>query len=208
MQQYNHKNMIKQSRILSSFFEPWGITRRKPLSFFLFCLFTVFAGQIGILINIIIRVSSGKFSITESIYLDTISGSFYTFSIALVASALGPLFVNFVEKSPTEFRSIKITTISLTIFILFFTGIFYSISATNPDSIEVSNFEIDWPQLIFFIVAIVVSLYSFNLLELENFKDEFDDINDNNYAVKEDKLVNTIVNSSDQLKADKKGNKL
>lgn len=207
-QQEKHINLKKKSRIWYSFKEPWGIIKRKPMSFFLFCLFTVFAGQIGILINLIIRVSSGKFSLVESLYLDSISGSFYTFSIALIASALGPLFVNFVEKSPTEFRSIKITTISITIFILFFTGIFYSISTTNPESIGIISFGIDWPQLSFFLLAIVISLFSFNLLELENFKDDYADINDDNYAGVEDELVKTIVQSSTQIKTDKKGNKL
>lgn len=208
IQQEKNINQKKQRRIWNSFIEPWGIIKRKPLSFFLFCLFTVFAGQIGILINIIIRISSGKFSLAESLYLDSISGSFYTFSIALIASALGPLFVIFVEKSPTEFRSIKITTISLTIFILFFSGIFYSITTTNPNSIGITSFRIDWPQLSFFLIAIVVSLYSFNLLELENFKDDYADINDDNYAAVEDELVKTIVKSSNQIKKDKKGNKL
>lgn len=198
----------KQRRVWNSFKKPWGIIKRKGMSFFLFCLFTVFAGQIGILMNIIIRVKSGKFSLIESLYLDSISGSFYTFSIALIASALGPLFVNFVEKSPTEFRSIKITTISFTIFILFFTGIFYSISTTNPDSIGITSFRIDWPQLLCFLVAILVSLFSFNLLELENFKDDYADINDDNYAGIEDELVKTMAKSSTQVKTDKKGNKL
>ncbi|OXA73024.1 hypothetical protein B0A67_06160 [Flavobacterium aquidurense] len=207
-QQEKHNNLKKKSRIWYSFKEPWGIIKRKPMSFFLFCLFTVFAGQIGILINIIIRVSSEKFSLVESLYLDSVSGSFYTFSIALIASALGPLFVNFVEKSPTEFRSIKITTISITIFILFFTGIFYSISTTNPESIGITSFGIDWPQLSFFLLAIVVSLFSFNLLELENFKDDYADINDDNYASVEDELVKTIVQSATHIKTDKKGNKL
>lgn len=201
-------NLKKKNRIWNSFIKPWGIIKRKQMSFFLFCLFTVFAGQLGIIINVIIRVILGEFSLFESLYLDSKSGSFYTFSIALIASALGPLFVNFVEKSPTEFRSIKITTISLTIFILFFTGIFYSISTTNPKSIGITSFGIDWPQLSVFLLSILVSLYSFNLLELENYKDDYSDINDGNYAANENNKVQIIMQSATHLKIDKKGNKL
>lgn len=202
------KKVKKTNKIWNSFKKPWNIINKKPMSFFLFCLFTVFAGQMGIIINFIVRLSSGNFSLQESIYLDSISGSFYTFSIALIASALGPLFVNFVEKSPTEFRSIKITTISITIFILFFTGIFYSISTINPNSLNIKSFSIDWPQLILFIIAIIISLYSFNLLELENYKEEFSDINDENYALVEDEKVKEFVKASISIKTDKKGRKL
>lgn len=202
------KENQQQSKIWNSFKKPWSIIRKKPMSFFLFCLFTVFAGQIGMVINIIVRLSSGKFSLIESIYLDSLSGSFYTFSIAIIASALGPLFVNFVEKSPTEFRSIKVTSISITIFILFFTGIFYSTSTANSETLNVQIIGIDWPQLILFLLAIVISLYSFNLLELENFKEEYRDINDDNYALVEDEKVQKFVKSSIEIKTDKKGNKL
>jgi len=198
----------KENRIWKSFIKPWGIIKRKQLSFFLFCLFTVFAGQIGIIINLIIRLSSGKFNLEQSLYLDSISGSFYTFSIALIASALGPLFVNFVENSPTEFRSLKITTISITIFILFFTGIFYSISTTTQAPIALNNFGIDWPQLLLFIIAIVISLYSFNLLELDNFKEDFNDINDQDYAVNEDNEVKILSGIVDTVNSDSRGNKM
>lgn len=202
------KSEKNKNKIWKSFKKPWCIIKKKPMSFFLFCLFTVFAGQLGILINLISRLSTNKFTFFESIYLDSNSGSFYTFSIALIASALGPLFVNFVEKSPTEFRSIKITTISITIFVLFFTGIFYSTSSINTNSINIKMFNVDWPQLLFFLIAILISLYCFNLLELENFKDDFSDINDDNYALLEDEKVKNLATSSTKINVDKKGNKL
>ncbi len=209
LQEKEKKNkQKKENKIWKSFKKPWGIIKRKTMSFFLFCLFTVFAGQIGIIINLIIRLSNGKFNLEQSLYLDSISGSFYTFSIALIASALGPLFVNFVEKSPTEFRSIKITTISITIFILFFTGIFYSISTTTQNPIKLNSFGIDWPQLILFIMAIVISLFSFNLLELDNFKEDFNDINDQDYAIIEDNDVKKLSKKVATVNTDSKGNKM
>ncbi|MFZ1706199.1 MAG: hypothetical protein WAT79_17770 [Saprospiraceae bacterium] len=208
LQEEDKKQQKRNIKVWKSFKEPWGIIKRKPISFFLFCLFTVFAGQIGIIINIIIRLSSGKFDLVQSLYLDSLRGSFYTFSIALIASALGPLFVNFVEKSPTEFRSIKILTISITIFVLFFAGVFYSTSATNPKSLIINNFGFDWPQLIIFILAIIISLYSFNLLELDNFKEDFDDINDQNYAIIEDNEVKNLSEKIATVNSDSKGNKM
>jgi len=206
--QEKKQKQAKENKILKSFKKPWGIIKRKPMSFFLFCLFTVFAGQIGIIINIIIRMSSGKLNLVQSLYLDSVSGSFYTFSIALIASALGPLFVNFVEKSPTEFRSIKVTTISITIFILFFAGIFYSTSTVTPDILTTMRYSIDLPQFILLLLAILISLYSFNLLELDNFKEDFDDINDQDYAIKEDKEVKKLSDKIATVNSDSKGNKV
>lgn len=47
-------------------------------------------------------------SVAKSICIDSQSGSFYTYSIALIASILGPLFVGLLEDSPTRFKTIKV----------------------------------------------------------------------------------------------------
>lgn len=197
-------------KIVKSFLSPWSIIKKKPLAFILFFLFTIFAGQIGIIINLITRLHSGKFNFYQSVYLDSASGSFYTYSIALIASSLGPLFVNFAEKSPTEFRSIKILTISISIFVLFFAGVLYSVTTVNPDpsTINSENFIIDLPQFILFVFAILIATYIFNVLELENFKEDFPCINDENYAEKEDDEIDNLSKSANNLSNDNKGNKL
>lgn len=202
------KDIKGPKKIFISCIKPWKIIRKKPLNFFLYCLFTVFAGQIGIIINIILRVSKDNTTITQSLYLDSINGAFYTFSIALIASALGPLFINFIEKSPTEFRSIKITTISITIFVLFFAGIFYSGSVNSTGAELISNISIDWAQLSFLILSILIALYVFNILELDNYREEFEELNDENYAQKEDEEIRKMEEEVSSLKRDSRGNRI
>lgn len=193
-----------------SFAKPWKLILRNKMSFFIWFIFTIFAGQIGFILNIIIRVINGKLTLSQCIYLESASGSFYTFSIALIASILGPLFVNFLESSPTDFRSIKIFLITILIFTLFFGGVFYSTSIDNNfDNLHLEDlkFSIDWWQGLFFCVSVTLALYSFNVFKLDEHKKDFENINDN-YAIKEDRKRDLLDNKSSSLITDAKGNRI
>ncbi len=107
------------------------------LSVFLWFMFTIFAAQIGTMVNLIKHVlfteqsSANKDCFTlvqESLYMDSQSGSFYTFSIVLTASVLSPLFIKLVEYD-VHFRKLKILSIVLSIFTLFFGGAFIKVKA-------------------------------------------------------------------------------
>lgn len=162
----------------------------------LWFIFTIFAAQIGTLINIIKHgiFHDGKVrptdfdllrSIGESIYLDSKSGSFYTFAIVLVASVLSPLFIQLLDESELHFKKMKIFTIVISIFTLFFGGVFYSFSAFRNDSYEmISHSELVWDksQAFFFVFSIVVASYAFALTRMsrERNKDIDDYISDQN----------------------------
>lgn len=148
------------------------------LAVFLWFLFTIFAAQIGTIVNLIKHVlfteqgSANKDWLTlvqESLYMDSQSGSFYTFSIVLTASVLSPLFIKLVEYD-VHFRKLKVLSIVLSIFTLFFGGIFYSFSTLdnrNYSKLANSEFFVDKWQLLFFVVAILIALYSYGLTRMD-----------------------------------------
>ncbi|EDJ4460224.1 hypothetical protein GE645_22280, partial [Salmonella enterica] len=110
--------MSKDWQILKkSLSYPFDAIRKNKREFFIWIVFTVVCGQMGIIANIIIRYYSHSIPLDQSIYIEGSSGSFYTFSIALIASALGPMFVTFFS-SKLEFKTIKIISIILLIILL------------------------------------------------------------------------------------------
>ncbi|MEE4000522.1 hypothetical protein V1T75_09230 [Tenacibaculum sp. FZY0031] len=189
--------------------KPFEVISENWLIFLTWFLFTVLAGQIGVLSNFIIRVINGDLSFSQSLFLDSINGSFYTYSIALLASVLGPLFVNLIENHPTKFKSIKILTIIVSIFTLFFAGVFYSSSPNdiNIEKLKNLTYNVDWWQLTFLFLSIIISVYSFSVIRLENNYDKYKELDDN-FASKDDAKVDEMNDKTEDLKIDSKGNKI
>lgn len=201
------KNMIgKFIKPFKYIFDPFKIIKLNKLEFFIWFVFTILAGQLGILANIIIRYFTHSMSVSQSIYLDSHSGSFYTFSIAIAASALGPLFANFIKNKKPEFTSIKIVSIILIIFFLIISGIIYA--AVQMKSLSsASNFQlsIDSPQLIVYLMAIFIGLYTYCLLKIET--PDYDHLNDS-FNKQDDAIVKEVVSESSKLTEDGSGVKL
>lgn len=173
------------------------------MSALLWFLFTIFAAQIGTIINLINHVifseerAGGKdwlLLAKESLCMDSISGSFYTFSIVLTASVLSPLFIKFVE-SGVHFRKLKVLTIVVSIFTLFFGGIFYSFSTIGTRDYSLlknADFIIDKWQLLFFIVAILIAMYSYGLSRMDLDTKQYPDLDDYDYTGEEKKRVESM----------------
>lgn len=191
--------------------KPWTVIPNSKLIFFVWFMFTLFAAQIGTIINLILRVIYGDLSLSQSIYLESQNGSFYTFSIVLIASLLSPLFINLVENSPTHFKSIKIILITILIFTLFFAGIFYSTSAKNDYDIEYLSsltYSVDTWQLFFFITAILLALYAFCVNRLDLDKEKYKDLNDVDYKKIDDDARDNLSEGIGNITLDNKGNKI
>lgn len=205
--------MSKKSKImkkLKEIFEPLEIILDEKSLFSVWFAFTVFAGQLGIISNIILKSNSKNYDVIHSILQDSQSGNFYTYSIALFASTLGLLFVNFIEKNPTRFKTFKIYLLILTIFCLFFTGIYYSsltLKSIANFKLKLNNINIDWPQLIFLILSIIFAVYTFCITRLDLNYSKYKHLDDN-YAEKDDESVEELDEKVDGVKNDKKGNKL
>lgn len=182
-------------------FDPFKVIKDNKLEFFIWFVFTILAGQLGILANIIIRYFSHSMSISQAIYLDSASGSFYTYAIAVAASALGPLFANFIKNKKPEFTSIKIVFIIVVMFFLILSGIIYAavqIKALSASGIPMDvNLTLDMPQLTIYVLSIFIGLYTYCLLKIstpgyEHLEDSFYEIDDATVrdVVKESKSKN------------------
>lgn len=190
--------------------EPLKVIQTDKAIFWLWLIFAVFAGQIGILANIILRKIYSGYDIGESIYIDSINGNFYTYAIALVASILGPLFVNFIETSPTKFKIIKIFLIIFSVFTLFFVGIFYSsytLKTFHPENLKELKLSIDWSQFIFFILTIALAIYVFCIIRMDSNYEKFKHL-DTPFSQKDDEKVDELADKVVEVKIDKFGNKL
>jgi len=188
--------------------DPFKIIKNNKLEFFIWFVFTIFAGQLGILANIIIRYFMYSVPIGQSIYLDSSSGSFYTFAIAIAASALGPLFVHFIKNKKPKFTSIKIVTIILVIFFLILSGIIYaSVQMKSFSFNEIVDLTIDTPQITIYFLSIFIALYAFCLLKIES--PEYAHLEDEStFYEQDDAKVKEVVSESYSLSDDGAGVKL
>ena len=123
--------------------------------------------------------------VCSSLSFDSRAGTFYTFSIVLVASVLYPLFEDFL-KHEWHYTHLRIVTIIVAILVLVFGGVFYSFSSINPATSELSvssNWHIDWAQFTFVILSVSVAAYSYSIGIMVESKDNHPEIDD--YADKD-----------------------
>lgn len=200
-------NTVKEiTKPLRFVLDPFKIIKTNKLEFFIWFVFTILAGQLGILANIIIRYFTHSMPVSQSIYLDSLSGSFYTFSIAIAASALGPLFANFIKNKKPEFTSLKIVSIILIIFFLIISGIIYAAVQMKSLSSSVDiQLSIDSSQLTVYLLAIFIGLYTYCLLRIG--APEFEHLEDS-YNEQDDAIVKDVVAESHKLTEDSSGVKL
>lgn len=191
--------------VVTAIKEPYKVIfkERHRMSALLWFLFTIFAAQIGTIINLINHVifseerAAGRDwwdLVQESLCMDSISGSFYTFSIVLTASVLSPLFIKFVE-SGVHFRKLKVLTIVVSIFTLFFGGIFYSFSTIGTrdyTQLQKVDINVDSWQLLFFIAAILIAMYSYGLSRMDLEASTYPNLDDYDYTDEERRRIESI----------------
>ncbi|EJL6984023.1 hypothetical protein H2659_17380 [Vibrio cholerae] len=187
--------------------DPFKVIKNDKTEFFIWFVFTILAGQLGILANIIIRYFSHSIPVSQSIYLDSATGSFYTYAIAIAASALGPLFANFIKNKKPEFTSLKIVSIILVIFFLVLSGITYAAVQMKSLSSAPLEFDltIDLPQFTIYIIAIFIGLYTYCLLKISS--PDYGHLDDS-FNKQDDATVKEVVSESKKLKDDGTGVKL
>lgn len=154
-----------------------------------------------------------------SILEDSQTGTFYTFSIVLIASAIGSLFLNLLDSSDT-FRKMKLYFMAICIFPLFFGGIYYSSFSqkkkeefklayvSHKKAVEKESTRgqeiivvVDKKQLVFFLLSLIISIYAFCLQYMNANKSEFKEIEDS-YLDKEElglKRMNEILDAETDM---------
>lgn len=157
-----------KSDFLRSVVAPFCICAKHPVEWFLWLMFVIIAGQLGTIINVIQRWVFNGWDFLPAFCPDSASGSFYTFALVMIASLIGPIFIRFANKGKPEYRPITIVYVTILIFSLLFCGLYYSFASQVPNLTDFSKLHnneisVDTKQLVFFLLAIVFSWYSFGL---------------------------------------------
>ena len=189
-------------RVSSKILKPFKVIVDCKTEFFIWGLFTLFAGQLGIITNLLIRVLGTDIKFKESLYLDAQAGNFYLYSIAIIASMLGNVFTTFLSSKEASFRYIRIIASSVLVLFLLFNAIVYSATQLRtPINLGTKFYYcFDWLQLGFYIASMIFSVYCFCLvkLNLPKFKDlAFDD-----YGKKETEKVDELTKSATEKTSD------
>lgn len=180
--QNDTKTCDKAIHLLKQVFRPFGIIKLHKMAFFLWFSFTLIGGLIGIIVSVIRNTFFGGLNLPEALYLESCNGSFYTYSIAMVAAVLSSVFIAFSESHKLMFRRYQMPTITFSIFLLFFGGIFYALSMNAPDVEDIRKsgveYVISWKIFVVFITSILMSIYAFCVCRLDSHAEQFKDIMD------------------------------
>lgn len=163
--------------------QPLKVVSLHKISFFLWMSFTLFGGLIGIVISVVRYAFFGDYSIRQAVYIESMNGSFYTYSIAIIASVLSGVFIIFAEKKDLNFRRYQIPFITVSIFLMFFGGVFYALAkqtlAMPLENIpQTEEIVIEWKQLTIFVLSVLFSVYSFCVCRLDDHQADFASISD------------------------------
>jgi DMSO reductase anchor subunit len=181
-------------------FHPFKIIRENISEFFIWILFTVIAGQFGILANLIVRSYTSDITITQSLLEDSLNGSFYTFSIALVASMLGPIFIEIIKSKTLTFRTLKTFTIIVSVFYLFIAGVIYaSVQSNNSVSQLATDLGIDYSQIVVYVIALLFAIYGYCVLRLERRGKDFSHISDGAFNEVDDENVERRIETANEI---------
>lgn len=185
-------------------FRPFRVIKYNKTSFFIWALSTFLGGNIGVLINFIVRHYFYKISISDSITYDLESGTLYVFVIAMLASSFGTLLIDFWTKENNDFKQPKMIWLIITFFLCCFIGIFYSAYTSSIMQSNEANKSFDIWQILFFVAGTILGIYSYCLLLMDPQNEEFSMLSDK-YELKESKNIKKMSEESENIKTDSNG---
>lgn len=171
-----------------------GLKTSKSL---MWLLFTVIFGLFGIILNI--YASFPDKTLYEAILREFAVNSFYTYSVVLLASAMGALFTKMSEIKSFVFSDIKIW-VMVFIFIQMF------ISSFLCQGMEKFSGHF-WLQFIYFLFSILLTVYSYCVCHIDEYPDKFSRLL-TRYSEAELAEVQKMISESQTLTKDKNGNSL
>lgn len=165
-----------KNTLIHKIFRPFRIIPMHRATFIVWAILTLLGGLVGVIANVFKSVGFGDSGFLEAVNYETITGSLYTYSIAIIASVLGSLFVLFEEKDKLNYRYLQIPTAAVSIIVLLFGGIFYAFNkGYEPDGF-------DWKQVGILFLSVFISIYVFCLSRLDDHDPYFNDISDKRYT--------------------------
>lgn len=188
---------IKKSLFLKALIRPFQLCLRNKSKSSLWVIYILFGGLLGVVINLINRWICGDMSFQQALYVESMGGTFYTYAIVLISATIGPLFYNISESKVLHYPDIKSFTITICIFVMIFCAIFYSNLenklSTQVNVFKYTTFSVDWSQVIFFLLAILLALYSFGIEYLDKDLKNNEDIDASaKYRKDEDKRIDKL----------------
>ena len=202
-------------RLFTAIFIPYKtlLKRKFIVRTILWLIFSICFSLIGTIINIIkfavFNIPATSFAdkcfwerVEAAIYLDSRSGTFYTFSIVLVASILYPLFESFV-KHEWHYTHLRVITIIIGILLVALGGVFYSFSTIGMTPIDMQKISVsnDMSQKVFFFSSILLAAYSYGLglLKEDENHPQLDD-----YSDKENKNIEKLEEKASNITSEQK----
>ena len=161
-------------------------------------LFTIICGLIGIGMNVWSHVNT-EVTLYQAILQEFSANSFFTYSIVLLACTAGSLFMKMDKDRLVTFKSIKIWLLIILGGFVFF-GAFLCQSRDKLPSFN-------WYQLAYFLIAIVLAVYGFCVVNLDRHLDVFTDLQDP-ITHEDAENIKVLVDKMSKVTEDKKGNKL
>lgn len=197
----------REGKFWGSLLVPFIVCFNHKVEFFLWIMFVFVAGQLGTIINVVNRTVFHDWTISQALYPDSVSGSFYTYALVLIASLIVPLFTRIRNNQEPGFRSMSVVLMTLLIFALVFSAVFFSFASQEIRSVKYDDFkalelDVDCKQLAFFVIAVLFAWYAFglSLMADNNEGNELDDT----YLKQEQKEVGSIEEKSADIKTDGK----
>lgn len=181
--QTNPKKPKGTNGFFSRVFKPFKVIRYTGLEFLVWIAYSLVGGLIGILVSLAKHwwFDSNK-GLSKALSIEFGSGSFYTYSIAMLASVLSMVFISFVRNKELEFKRYKLAIITICILVLVFGGVFYALSVDLgvPSTFSFCNSQV-WLQTLVFVISVVIAIYAFSVTRLDDNKEKFEDINDSSF---------------------------
>lgn len=181
-------------KIIKYITDPFRYIRLEKNRSYIWILFTIVFGLFGIVFNVWAHLSEKGFFL--AILGEFQVNSFYTFSIVLLASSIGSLFMKLNRDKMLWFSDIKLWLIVFLFIILFIS----SFLSQGRDKLPGYN----WIQLAFFIFSIFLCIYNFCVVHLDEHPEAFAHLIGNMDQQEADNLKN-MIDQSQKLSRDSKG---
>lgn len=186
------------NRLTKSIVYPFRLFGAETQQASIWVLFTIICGLIGICMNVWSHVGP-EVGLYQAIKQEFIVNSFYTYSIVLLSSTAGALFMKMDKDRLVTYKAIKI-------WLLILLGGFVFIGAFLCQSRgKLPCFN--WYQLIYFLLTIIIAVYGFCVVNMDRHPNLFTDLEDRITQEDADEIKG-LIDKMARVSQDIKGNKI
>ena len=169
------KSFDKTTGLVTRLVKPFKIIPQVQAPFWTFVLVTIALGQAGFLLPLLCNI--GSTATFRSLLCERlVAGSFYTFSISLIASRVTPFVIEYFEKKEPQFRIFKGVASLFAVILLLVPMIALFARLIAPPSSSSATVPLDRTQLLFYVLSMFACLYLFCLSCLHHDYESYSDL--------------------------------